>query len=123
MINYKRITIIFSIILFCILFFYFVFSKRFTNGMLTGYFTGVVNFFIVSFFVKKIFGIINEMATSKVIKMLLIYLFKILFFSFVVFLIVINREIFSIIGFLIGFTLTVVVIFIESLMLKITQIQ
>lgn len=118
MINYKRVIIIFFTILFFILFLYFVSSQRFVNGMLSGYFTGVINFFILSFLVKKIFSIINETVTSKVIKMLLIYLLKILFFSFVIFLIVINREIFSIIGFLIGFTLTVIVIFIESLMLQ-----
>jgi hypothetical protein len=57
----------------------------------------------------------------KVIKMLLIYLFKILFFSLVVFIIIINRDIFGIIGFIAGFTLTVVIIFIESLMIKDTD--
>ncbi|HPD19050.1 MAG TPA: hypothetical protein PLF61_05245, partial [Candidatus Goldiibacteriota bacterium] len=56
-------------------------------------------------------------------KMIVIYLLKIVFFAFIIFLIVVNRKIFSIIGFLIGFTLTVVIIFIESLMLKKTGIK
>lgn len=118
MINYKRIIIVFLIILFCVLFFYFIFSVRLVNGMLAGYFTGIINFFIITFLVKKIFSVISDIATQKTIKILFVYFLKILFFSLIIFLIVINKEIFSIIGFLIGFTLTVVVIFMESLILK-----
>ncbi len=108
----------FLIILFLILLFYIFLSRRLVNGMLAGFFTGIINFFIISFLVKKIFAIINEIAATKIIKMLLVYIIKILFFSFVIFLVIINREFLSILGFLIGFTLTVVVIFLESLMLK-----
>ncbi|MBP7793292.1 MAG: hypothetical protein KA120_09575 [Candidatus Goldbacteria bacterium] len=123
MINYKRITIVYLIILAGILFSYIFLTGRLVNGMLAGYFTGVINFFILTFLVKKIFDVTNKTVTSRVVKMIVIYLLKIVFFAFIIFLIVVNRKIFSIIGFLIGFTLTVVIIFIESLMLKKTGIK
>ncbi|MCX7698627.1 MAG: ATP synthase subunit I [Candidatus Goldbacteria bacterium] len=123
MINYKRIIIIFSLILLCILFSYFVFSRRQINGVLAGYFTGIANFFIISFLVTKIFEKIDEIISSKIIKILIVYLLKIIFFSIVIFLIIKNRNIFGILGFLIGFTLTLVIIFIESLILKKSQFK
>lgn len=118
MINYKRITIIFLFFLFFALILYLFFPKKQVNGIIAGYLLGLINFFVISFLVKRIFGFISETVVPKVIKMLLIYLFKILFFSFVIFIIIINRNVFGIIGFIVGFTLTVVIIFIESLMIK-----
>jgi|DewCreStandDraft_4_1066084.scaffolds.fasta_scaffold08666_3 hypothetical protein len=118
MINLKRITMFFLIVLFIIFFLYFAFEKKIINGIIVGYLTGALNFFGISFIVKKIFGVINEVAISKVIKVILIYLIKILLFALVIFLVVTNREIFNIFGFIIGFSLTVIIIFIENLFVK-----
>lgn len=118
MINFKRITIFFLIVLVLIFLLYFVFEKKIINGIIVGYLTGALNFFGISFMVKKIFGVINEVAISKVIKIILIYLLKILLFTLIIFLVVKNREFFNIFGFIIGFTLTVIIIFIENLVVK-----
>jgi len=118
MINYKRIALIFLIVIVAACSLYFFLDKAYVNGILAGFLTGSANFFIIVLTVKSLLLKNNENSAGKAVAAVIIYFFKMLLLGGLVAALVILREKYNIFGFLIGFTACLAVIGIENFLTK-----
>jgi hypothetical protein len=87
----------------------FLADRRLSLGLLAGYFTGLVDFFLISFQVKRIIGAAGA-TPSKIVLGSFFYLLRLLGAAAIIAAVVINSKYFSIAGFLAGFTVCVAAI-------------
>jgi len=117
MINIKRIFVLFlaAFVVICCLF--FIIKREIVSGLLAGLAIGAVNLAAIVFTVKSIIKPDAPSAGAAVITVL-IYLLKVILIGCAIAAFIIFRKYYSIKGFLIGFTLTLVLILIEVLISK-----
>ncbi len=86
----------------------YAFNARLSLGILAGYLTGLINFFLIASQVKKMLGS-EGAAAAKVTAGSFFYFLRLLGAAAVIAAVVINAKHFSIAGFLAGFTAYVAV--------------
>ena len=114
----KKLSLVFAAGLVIVCSFYMVFRAQLVNGILAGYLTGVINFFIITLTVKNLLGADGASSASKALKAVFIYLAKLAAFGGLIAFLVIYRETYSIKGFLAGFTATLIIIGIFGMITK-----
>jgi len=116
-INYKRFFIICLIFFFALLIFFFI-DRRNSESAFLGFITGILNFLLIVTNVKILFD--SNKIKSKILKIvltILIYIIKIIAIALFIYLLIVNRFFINFIYFLVGFTLSLVPVIIENLLL------
>ncbi len=120
MINIKRIFVLFFFVFVVICCLLFVMKREMVLGLMSGLMIGALNLAAITFTVKSLVKQGSNSAAAAFLTVL-IYLLKIAVIGCAIAAVVIFRKYFSIKGFLIGFTLTLVIIVVEALVAKMTN--
>ncbi len=120
MINIKRIFILFfaCFVITCCLF--AVIRREIVSGLLAGLALGTINFAAIVFTVKSVVKP-DTPSTGAVIMTVLIYFLKVMLIGCALAGLIIFRKYYSIKGFLIGFTLTLVLIAADALISRVKK--
>lgn len=111
--NIKRILVFFGAALLAACSLYFITDSRTANGAAAGLAIGGFNLAAVALTVRK--NVTGQLAAPKAVaKGISTYFAKIALLAVMVGVVVINREIFGIAGFLGGFTLSVIIVLTEG---------
>jgi hypothetical protein len=117
MINTKRIFLTYMVVFVVICFLFFVMKRELVSGMLAGLAIGAVNLAAIVFTVKSLVKP-GSQSTGAALLTVLIYLLKLVVIGCAIAALIIFRKYFSIKGFLIGFTLTLVLLAADALVVK-----
>jgi Na+/melibiose symporter-like transporter len=120
MINIKRIFVLFFILFVVICCLLFVMKREIVFGLNAGLAIGALNLAAITFTVKSLIKPGSSSAGAALLTVL-VYLLKIAVIGCAIAAVIIYRQYFSIKGFLIGFTLTLVLIAAEALVPKMTK--
>lgn len=119
MINIKRIFVLFFIVFVVICCLLFVMKREIVFGLIAGLAIGALNLAAITFTVKSLVKQ-GSGSTAAALLTVLIYLLKIAVIGCAIAAVIVFRKYFSIKGFLIGFTLTLVLIAAEAMVSKMT---
>jgi hypothetical protein len=119
MINIKRIFLTYIAVFVVICFLFFVMKREIVSGMLAGLATGAINLAAIAFTVKSLVKP-GSQSTGAALLTVLVYLLKLAVIGCAIAALIIFRKYFSIMGFLIGFTLTLVLLALDALVVKMT---
>jgi len=120
MINLKRIFLTYLILSVVICFLLFVIKREFVAGLISGIAIGALNLAVISLTVKSLVKQ-GSQSTLAALLTVLVYFIKLAIVGCAIAAVVIFRQHISIIGFLIGFTLTLVLLAVEALVSKMTN--
>jgi hypothetical protein len=120
MINLKRIFLTYLVVGVVLCFLFFVIKRELVSGMLAGLAIGAMNLAAIAFTVKSLVKQ-GSQSTSAALLTVLVYLMKVVIIGCAIGALIIFRKYFSIKGFLIGFTLTLVLLALDSLVVKMTN--
>jgi hypothetical protein len=120
MINLKRIFLTYLIVSVVICFLLFVIKRELVAGLVSGVAVGAIDLAVISLTVKSIVKQGSQSALAALLTVL-VYFVKIAVIGCAVAAVVIFRKHISIIGFLIGFTLTLVILGTDALVVKMTK--
>jgi len=120
MINLKRIFLTYLIVSVVICFLLFVIKRELAAGLVSGIAIGALNLAVISLTVKSIVkqGSRSAMAAFSTV---LVYFVKLAVVGCAIATVVVFRKYISIKGFLIGFTLTLVILAVDALIVKTTS--
>ena len=118
MINYKRLLIVFTVLLVLISSSYLFLSRDMANGLLAGFLLGVLNFYLIVFTVKRFLVRGGEKSAGKAILSVFIYFMKLVLLALVVGTLIVLRKYFNLYGIIIGFTVCLSAVGIEGLIAK-----
>lgn len=114
MLNYKRLVIMAGIVLAFLVVLYFIIKKEFALGMIAGFLMGAVSFSSIVFTVKSILRNPDENHTGRALLVVLVYFLKIFVIGALLALIIIFRKHFNLMGFLGGFTISLLILLAEN---------
>ena len=120
MINLKRIFLTYLIVSVVICFLLFVIKKELVAGFICGIAIGAINLAAISFTVRSIVKQGSQSALAA-LSTVLVYFVKLAVIGCAIAAVVIFRKYISIKGFLIGFTLTLVILAADALVVKMTK--
>jgi hypothetical protein len=122
MINIRRIFVLFFIVFVVICCLLFVMKREMVLGLISGLMIGALNFAAITFTVKSLVKQGSNSAAAAFLTVL-IYILKIGIIGCAIAAVVIFGKYFSIKGFLIGFTLTLLIIGVEAVIASVAKHQ
>jgi hypothetical protein len=120
MINLKRIFLTYLVVFVVLCCLIFVIKRELAAGLIIGVIIGAMNLAAVTLTVKSFVKQGSQNAAAAFFTVL-VYFVKMAFAAGAVAAVVIFRKYFSIMGFLIGFTLTLVILAVEAFFAKMTK--
>lgn len=119
MLNIKRIFLTYLVVGVVLCSLFFIVKRDSVFGLLSGVFVGAINLAVITLTVKSIVKQ-GSQSTAAALLTVFVYFIKLFIVGCAVAAVVIFRKHISIAGFLIGFTLTLVLIAIDALVVKMT---
>lgn len=116
--NYKRIFKIDFLIVFIFIFLIFFIKKEIIISCIIGFLTGVFNFAMIISSVKFTFSNIIKTKIWKIILSIIFYIFKIGVIGVILYILIVYKQLYNFFYFLIGFTISLIPVFIEGISLK-----
>jgi hypothetical protein len=114
LLNYKRLAIIAAVVFAALAGLFFIIKIGFAAGIMAGFLTGVISFTMLVLTVKSLLKEPNKNSLGTALLAVLIYLLKIAVIGAILAVIIVYRKHFDLRGFLIGFTISLLILLAEN---------